>query len=55
MYEFECNLFKGIKANPKQFWKYVASQSKVKHAVGGPVVDLGGVLWVLKHPPQILK
>ena len=34
-YEFECNLVKGIKVNPKQFWKYVASQSKVKYAVGG--------------------
>ena len=34
-YEFECNLVKGIKVNPKRFWKYVASQSKVKHAVGG--------------------
>ena len=31
--DFESNLVKGIKANPKRFCKYVASQSKVKHAL----------------------
>jgi len=34
-YDFENNLVNGIKVNPKRFWKYVASQAKVKHTVGG--------------------
>ena len=35
IYDHENNLVQGIKVNPKRFWKYVASQSKVKQAVGG--------------------
>ena len=34
-YGFENNLVNGIKVNPKRFWKYVASQTKVKHTIGG--------------------
>ena len=34
-YDFESSLIKGIKVNPKRFWKYVSSQSKVRHPVGG--------------------
>ena len=34
-YEFERNLVNGIKVNPKRFWRYVASQTKVKHHVSG--------------------
>ena len=33
-YDFESNLVNGIKVNPKRFWRYVASQTKVKQAVG---------------------
>ena len=34
-YDFERNLVNGIKVNPKRFWRYVASQTKVKHHVSG--------------------
>ena len=33
-HDFESNLVNGIKVNPKRFWRYVASQTKVKQAVG---------------------
>ena len=34
-YDYENRLVQGIKVNPKRFWKYVASQTKVKQVVGG--------------------
>ena len=34
-YDFERNLVNRIKVNPKRFWRYVASQTKVKHHVSG--------------------
>jgi len=34
-YDFENNLTNGIKVNPKRFWKYATSQTKVKHTGGG--------------------
>ena len=37
--DYKNNLVQGIKANPKRFWKYVASQTKVKQAVGGLLLD----------------
>ena len=42
-YDSERNLVNGIKVNPKRFWRYVASQTKVKHHVSGVLKPNGSL------------